>query len=209
MLTVGACPARVESELVSGVLTCPGCAGELRPWSHGARRVLRRLACGARLIVRPRRARCRSCRVTHVLLPANVLLRRADEVAVVGRVLSRAAVGEGYGRIAAGVGRSVWTVRSWVRRARGRASVLRSALAEWIVALDPDPPALAPAPTMLGDAVVALAAMHRAALARWSELVARVTVWELAVAVTNGSLLAPRLTIRMINTSMPLVTFGD
>ncbi|MFI6744522.1 hypothetical protein ACIBI9_67775 [Nonomuraea sp. NPDC050451] len=147
--------------------------------------------------------------MTHVLLPANLLLRRADEVTVIGQVLGRAAAGEGYGRIAAWVGRSVWSVRAWVRRARNRAGQLRSALAEWIVALDPDPPALAPAASAWGEAVVVLAAMHRAMLKRWPELVDRVPVWELAAVATNGSLLAPALTVRMINTSVPLVTFGD
>ena len=34
--------------------------------------------------VRSRRSRCTACRVTHVLLPARLLLRRADEAAVIG-----------------------------------------------------------------------------------------------------------------------------
>ncbi|MEV1247133.1 hypothetical protein [Nonomuraea sp. NPDC049750] len=77
---------------------------------------------------------------THMLLPANVLVRRADEFTVSGEVLGRAAAGQGYGRIATAMGRSAWTVRSWVRRVGGRAGQLRSGLAEWIVALDPDRP---------------------------------------------------------------------
>ncbi|MEO3871662.1 hypothetical protein ABGB18_22835 [Nonomuraea sp. B12E4] len=129
---------------------------------------------------------------------------------VIGQALGRAAAGEGYGRIAAAVNRSVWTVRAWVRRARGRAGVLRSAMAEWIVALDPDPPALAAAPPaagVWGEAVVVLAAMHRALLVRWPHLVDRVSLWQVAVVTTNGSLLAPALTVRVVNTNMPLAAF--
>jgi hypothetical protein len=35
------------------------------------------------LALRPRRARCRALRVTHVLLPAVVTARRADTTAVI------------------------------------------------------------------------------------------------------------------------------
>ncbi|MEU9891880.1 DUF6431 domain-containing protein [Sphaerisporangium sp. NPDC051011] len=209
VLTVGKSPVQVESALREGVLACPGCGGELRPWGHGVRRVIRTLACGVRLVLRPRRSRCRGCGVTHVLLPAHLLARRADEVAVIGRALGRAAAGEGYRRIAVAVGRSCWTVRSWVRRARGRAERLRSALAAWIVALDPDPPPLVASPTAWGEAVVVIAAVHRAAVARWPWLVGRVSAWEVAVAATDGSLLAPVLAVRVINTNLPLVTFGN
>jgi hypothetical protein len=34
-----------------------------------------------------KRSRCRSCRVSHVLLPTLVLLRRVDVVAVIGAAL--------------------------------------------------------------------------------------------------------------------------
>ena len=40
---------------------------------------------------RPRRARCGSCGVTHVLLPAWLLARRCDGTAVIGNMLTRAA----------------------------------------------------------------------------------------------------------------------
>ena len=41
---------------------------------------MRSVGCG------PRRSVCAGCRRTHVLLPASVLLRRADAVDVIGRV---------------------------------------------------------------------------------------------------------------------------
>jgi hypothetical protein len=78
MLIVGAEQARVEAELVGGLLGCPSCRGVLGPWGHGRERVLR---CSAGdLSLRPRRARCRGCAGTHVLLADVVLLRRRDEV---------------------------------------------------------------------------------------------------------------------------------
>jgi hypothetical protein len=66
MLIVCAELARVESELVAGLLSCPSCREVLGPWGHARERVLRCLA-GERWL-RPRRARCRGCLGTHVLL---------------------------------------------------------------------------------------------------------------------------------------------
>ena len=65
-------------------------------------RVLR-CSVGDRLL-RPRRARCRGCAGTHVLLPDVALLRRQDEVAVIGAAIEAKVAGEGYRRIAATVG---------------------------------------------------------------------------------------------------------
>ena len=71
MLIVCAEQARVEVELVGGLLGCPSCRGMLGPWGHGRERVLRCVV-GDRLL-RPRRARCRGCEGTHVLLPDMAL----------------------------------------------------------------------------------------------------------------------------------------
>jgi hypothetical protein len=73
--------AAVESRLVAGEIECPGCGGELRPWGHARWRTLRDH--GRQVRLRPRRSRCRSCLVTHVLLPVLVLLRRLDLAAVI------------------------------------------------------------------------------------------------------------------------------
>jgi hypothetical protein len=209
VLTVGADGSRVESLLADGVLACPGCDGVLAGWGHARRRVIRTLRSGMRLVLRPRRARCRGCGVTHVLLPARLLTRRADDVEVIGTALELAATGHGVRRIARVLGRSAWTVRGWVRRARCRAGVLRAALAGWVVALDPDPPPIARAGSAWGDALSMLIAVHRAAVARWPELVDKVSLWRLAAVLTDGSLLTPMPAVRTINTSRPLVTFGD
>ena len=82
MLMVCAEQVRVEAELAGGALSCPSCRGRLGPWGH-ARRWVVRCAAGARS-VRPRRARCRGCAGTHVLLPDIALIRRRDEVTVIG-----------------------------------------------------------------------------------------------------------------------------
>ncbi|WP_329468374.1 DUF6431 domain-containing protein [Streptomyces sp. NBC_01431] len=65
---------------------CPACEKPLRPWGHARERVIR-LPGGSVRHLRPRRARCRFCRTTHVLLPPYCLLRRADSVHTVAQAL--------------------------------------------------------------------------------------------------------------------------
>lgn len=120
MLTVTDNPARVERQLVDGLLVCPDCEGQLRPWGHARRRLLRTRT-GVRRI-RPRRSRCRQCGSTHVLLPSVMLARRADAVEVIGAALVANAHGQrGHRPIAEQVGRPADTVRGWLRRFRQRA----------------------------------------------------------------------------------------
>jgi hypothetical protein len=101
MLIVCAGRARVEVELVGGRLGCPSCRGVLGPWGHARERVLR-CSSGDRLL-RPRRARCRGCAGTHVLL-SEVALLRQDEVSVIGAAIEAKVAGEGYRRIARRLG---------------------------------------------------------------------------------------------------------
>ena len=114
MLIVCAEQVRVEAELVGGLLGCPSCRKVLAPWGHGRERVLR-CSAGDRLL-RPRRARCRGCAGTHVLLPDVALLRRQDEVTVIGAAIAAKVAGEGYRRIAARLGVHAETERAWVLR---------------------------------------------------------------------------------------------
>jgi len=74
-MTVGLDVAAVEHDLCAGLLGCPvvGCEAVLGPWGSARERVVR----GAGRLL-PRRGRCRGCGRTQVLLPASVLLRRAD-----------------------------------------------------------------------------------------------------------------------------------
>ena len=188
MLTVGANPVEVEARLVSGALVCPGCDGSLGPWGWARARSLRGVA-GA-VVLRPRRARCSACRVSHVLLPVFALLRRADLVEVIGAALSAKAAGAGARTIAAGLGRPVETVRGWLRRFAGRAEALRAWFTVLLVdtGIDPVPPAAGR--TAFADAVAAVLGAVVAARSRWPR-VGAVSPWWWACAASAGRLLAP------------------
>ena len=188
MLTVGTNSVVVEARLVSGALVCPGCDGSLGPWGWARARSLRGVA-GA-VVLRPRRARCSACRVSHVLLPVFALLRRADLVEVIGAALSAKAAGAGARRIAAGLGRPVETVRGWLRRFAGRAEALRAWFTVLLVdtGIDPVPPAAGR--TAFADAVAAVLGAVVAARSRWPR-VGEVSPWWWACAASAGRLLAP------------------
>jgi hypothetical protein len=161
MLTVGNNRAGVEELLGNGLLSCPGCGGRLGGWGHAARRPVFR-AGRIPVAVRPRRARCSSCGVTHVLLPAWVLSRRCDSTAVIGDMLARAARGQGFRSIAAASGVPEGTVRSRLRRFRSSAGRVRGLFTGLAGGLAADPVPLEPAGSGLADAVVAVAADCRA-----------------------------------------------
>jgi hypothetical protein len=118
--------------------------------------------------MRPRRSRCTACRVTHMLLPARLLLRRADEAAVIGAALAAAARGLGQRRIAAELEVPEDTVRGWLRRAAGRAGQVREAFTKVAAVMSADPVPLEPAGSrwpMRGVAVAAAAAAGAVAAA--------------------------------------------
>src|ERR1700716_1258284 len=95
VLTVGTDPAGVEVRLSSAALACPGGSGRVGAGGHGRARIVR--ADGpVRWRLRPRRARCSGCGITHILLPVTCLVRRADAMGVIGAALMAAAVGWGY-----------------------------------------------------------------------------------------------------------------
>jgi len=109
-------PAATRAAVRAGTLSCPqaGCEGTLKAWSKArARQVL--MSGGRRVVVHPDRARCRSCKVTQVLLPASCLPRRAYGVEVIGAALTAAASGTGYRCVAISIGVPVSTVRAWIR----------------------------------------------------------------------------------------------
>ncbi len=110
MLIVGTELVLVEAELVGGLLGCPSCRAVLGPWGYGRERVLR-CRSGDR-VLRPRRARCRGCAGTQVLLPELAFSRRQDEVAGIGEAIEAKVAGEGFRRIAARLGAYPETVRS-------------------------------------------------------------------------------------------------
>ena len=120
LVTVEADQVRVESRLTAGEVGCPGCPGVLAPWGWARRRGVRGVGS-----LRPRRARCPGCLVTHVLLPVTVLLRRADAVEVIGAALTARAAGLGHRRIAVWLGVPAGTVRGWLRRWGSRLAAVR------------------------------------------------------------------------------------
>jgi len=189
LLTVGNSAAVVEELLCNGLLACPGCGGRLGGWGHAARRPVF-TAGRVPVAVRPRRARCGSCGVTHVLLPAWLLARRCDATAVIGDMLARAARGQGFRSIAAVSGVPEGTVRGRLRRFRSAAGRVREFFTRLAGVLAVDPVPLDPAGGPLADAVVAVAAAAAAARGRWPGMLA-VSGWELAAVLTAGSLLSP------------------
>jgi hypothetical protein len=161
----------------------------LSPWGWAIERVLR--GSGAVLVrVRPRRAWCRRCHATHVLLPVVALARRADLAEVIGAALAARAGGAGCRAVAAVLGRSVDTVRGWLRRFGARAERVRAAFTVLLVDCGPDPVVPAATGSLFADAVAAVVGAAVALASRWPVLGA-VSPWLAASAVTGGRLLAP------------------
>lgn len=204
MLTVGKDAVEVERKLTGGLLSCPLCQGRLAPWSRARSRMVfgeGRL----RWRLTPRRSRCTGCGVTHVLLPVSLLVRRRDEIGVIGAALHLAGEGVGCVAIAESLGRPVGLVRGWVARLAGRSEQVRVVFTRLVVALDPDPPPIEPSGGPVADAVRAIVAAATAVGSAFAgRRVFTVSPWELASAVTSGSLLAPVLTAAPINTNNSL-----
>ncbi len=184
MLVVAVSEQQLEAELAAGVLCCSDCGGRLAPRGFARSRELRLLA-GVRSL-RPRRACCVACGVTHVLCPAWSVPRRRDAAEVIGEALRLAAEGVGHRLIARRLGRAPGTVRGWLRAARARAGSLRACASRWACALDSELGAIAPAGSELGDAVEALAVAARAWTLRFGPQQAG--GWQRVVQLTGGLL---------------------
>lgn len=189
MLMVGTDPAEVERDLEAGKLGCPGCGGVLARWGFARWRVVR--AGGAQERRRPRRARCPSCLVSHVLVARDCLRRRRDVVAVIGAALVAKAAGRGHRAIAAAFGLPESTVRGWLRRFGVWAEAIRVHFGVWAHVLDPELAPIKPAGSLFADAVEAVAVAGRAAVLRFGPR----PPWQVASALTGGALLS--------NTSSP------
>lgn len=198
---VGTDRGEVERRLRAGQLDCP-CGGPLAPWGHARRRTVRGVG-----VLRPRRARCGACQVTHVLLSVACLARRADAAEVIGAALLAKARGQGHRPIAERLGRPASTVRGWLRAFAGNAETARIVATGLLAELDPlagPPPAHG---SRFADAVEALGAVAAAARRRLGVLGA-VSVWQLAAALTGGRMLAPGLNLTSANTTRPLGALG-
>jgi Domain of unknown function (DUF6431) len=184
VLIVGPDPGVVERRLLAGELACPACGGGLAPWAHARVRGVRLREGETR--VRPRRARCRACPRTHVLLPDVLLLRRQHGVEVIGAALRALLGGQPRRRVAVGAGLALSTVRGWARRLAERAEDIRghfTALALW---LDPLGAPIRPSASPAADALEAVAAAAVAAAARWPAM----PLWRFAAAASGGRLLS-------------------
>ena len=183
MLIVCAEVALVEAELVGGLLSCPSCRGVLGPWGHARERVTRRGSGDWRW--RPRRARCRGCRGTHVLLADVCLLRRQDEVEVIGRAVEAHVAGEGHRAIAARLGVPAGTVRGWLRRFAANAEVIRGFFTRCAVALDLELGPIMPAGGGAAEALEAIGVAGRAWVLRFGSR----PVWRIVSRLSAGGLL--------------------
>lgn len=181
--------ALAHRELVAAKLRCPGCSGSLRCWGFARPRSLW-LSCGDRVRLRPRRARCRDCGVTQVLLPALAPPRSSYAMDVVGSVLLRSAQGQSHRSIATRLDLPADTVRGWIRRVSGRAEWLRVQGVTTATTLDPMLGPIDPAPgrTALADAVEALGVAAAAAQRLFGP---SATPWQLIAMLAGGQLLTP------------------
>lgn len=181
--------AQAHRELTAGTLPCLRCSAPLRSWGYARPRSLR-LSCGARAWLRPRRARCRLCSVTHVLLPAFAPPRHAYTMEVVGQALVSSAQGHSHRTIAADLGLPADTVRGWIRKVNGRAEWLRVEATAAAYAFDANLPATPPTQSRspLAEAISALGVAVAAARRMFGPAA---TPWELLAAVARGQLLAP------------------
>src|SRR6476619_3909570 len=68
-------------------MPCPRCQGVLRPFGTGRTRTVRSVGADT-VTVTPRRARCADCSATQILLPTELVVRRADSTAAIGNALT-------------------------------------------------------------------------------------------------------------------------
>ena len=190
MLIVGTDELEVERALLVGELRCPGCSGRLRSWGFARWRNVR--CHGREQRRRPRRSRCVGCAVTHVLISTDTLLRRRDEVGVIGAALLAKAAGVGHRVVAVLAGVPVSTARGWLRRFAANAERVRVWFTVLAHDLDPMLSPIAATVSGLGDAVEAIGVAARAASLRLGP----VEAWWFASAASRGRLLS--------NTSWPL-----
>jgi transposase-like protein len=179
--------AAARCTLARRKLRCPDCGQALKPWGRARERAVRELG-GALLTVRPDRARCTGCDVTHVVLDAGLLPRRAYAADLIGQALVAAARGRGHRLIARDLDVPHGTVRGWIRRARRSAGQLRAAGIQAVVALDPD---ALPAQDRPGELACALDALGAAAMTLGDRFgLQHASPWARVTVLTRGRLLS-------------------
>jgi hypothetical protein len=121
-----------------------------------------------------------------VLLPDLVLLRRQDEVAVIGAAIEAHVAGEGHRPIAERLGVPAGTVRGWLRRFALRAELIRELFTRCAVVLDPELGPIVPAGSVVADALEAVAVAGRAFVLRFGPR----PVWQIVSRLSAGGLLS-------------------
>ncbi len=183
---------------MTGELDCPGCEGVLAPWGWARPRRVRGVGS-----LRPRRARCLGCLVTHVLLPVTVLLRRADAAEVIGAALTARAAGLGHRRIAVWLGVPAGTVRGWLRRWSTRLEAARVyfVVVARLAGVDQAIPKATGSPWR--DVLAALGAATTAVTARFGTagVIGPVTAWQVAAASSGSRLLSPGWPVASVGTA--------
>jgi len=120
-----------------------------------------------------------------VLLADLCLLRRQDEVEVIGRAVEAHVAGVGHRPIAERLGVSAGTVRGWLRRFEANAEVIRALFTRCAVALDPELGPIVTAGSVVADALEAIAVAGRA----WVLRVGSCPVWRACSRLSAGGLL--------------------
>ena len=188
LVTVEADQVRVESRLTGGQLDCPVCPGVLAPWGFARPRGVRGIG-----PLRPRRARCAGCLVTHVLLPVTVLLRRADAARVIWAGLLARAAGRGHRTIGLLLGVPESTVRGWLRRMGSRLESVRVhfLVVARLAGVDLAVPKAFGSPWQ--DVLAAVAAATSAVTGRFGAVgvIGAVTAWQVLSSSSGGRLLSP------------------
>lgn len=190
MVTVEVDLVDVESRLAAGQIVCPACSdGVLGGWGFARTRRIH----GVAGPVRPRRARCRSCLVTHVLLPVMLLARRGYGAQTIWGALVQRAHGFGHRRIAENLRTPATTVRGWLRRTSTRVEPIRSWFIQVAMRTGIDMAVPAGAGCGWRDLVAAVTTAAVAIGQRFGPpgVLGAVTPHLVMVAVSNGRLLAP------------------
>jgi len=195
------CPLAVDAYVAAGRRAgfprpdCPACRVPMTFWSGYLRHVREGGRC--RKIFVPR-LRCRSCRVTHALLPAFVLAWRLDAAETIGTVVA-AVAGKACGvrPAAERLGVPHTTARGWCRRFSGRGGELGTAFAALAVELGGEPVRPPADPGRFALAAISAAFDAASGLPGWLALGA----WRFAGSVSGGRLIAA-------NTISPFLMVG-
>jgi hypothetical protein len=121
-----------------------------------------------------------------VLLAEVCLLRRQDEVEVIGAAIEAHVAGEGHRPIASRLGVPAGTVRGWLRRFAVNAEVIRVLFTRCVVGLDPELGPVLSAGSVVADALEVIAVAGRAWVLRFGPC----PVWRTCSRLTAGGLLS-------------------